>query len=173
MTREISVDELFNEDFKPAWLVQEETGSRTSLGAFLIFVFALRYGTVETCFKCGKPKQFYLLSNRRCFACAWCSKQIHPLAGTSLQKTQTPLWKWLEVANELKQHDMPAMEIKRRYGMTYKCAWRIKKVILKDFATHDILYAFVCGGRVNDALLTHYQFRFVNKRSTLYGRRAS
>lgn len=161
----ITTDELFSENFEPAWLVKQKEELRDIQSKFLRFVFLIRYGDVETCFKCSRPRKFYPVQNRKAFSCTWCGYQIFPLSGTSLSKSSTPIKKWLDAAALLKDPKTPAMKIKNICHVTYKTAWRMKKVILDDFNSRGIIRAFIYEDlKINDELLVHYQFKFVNKR---------
>lgn len=165
MSRMITVDELFAEDFEPAWLVRERRDIKDIQDKFLTFAFTLRYDNVETCFKCNSSKKFVLMGNRKAFSCQWCGKQIYPLAGTALHKSATPVKKWLGMATLLKDPTTTAMHLCRQFKVTYKTAWRIKNIILDDFSRRGILYAFIYEDlNINDELLVHYKFAFMNKR---------
>ncbi len=100
--------------------------------ACLEYIFNKRFGKDHTCPECGK-KGFYRVSNRKCYACAWCSYQIHPLAGTIFHKSATSLKDWFFAIFLMSQskNGVSAKEIERHLGVTYKTAWRIQKQIRK------------------------------------------
>jgi len=93
-------------------------------------IFKSRYGRGYTCPKCGKTG-FYRVKGRKCWACAWCAHQIHPLANTIFHKSDTPLRSWFFAILLMSQsrNGVSAKEIERHLGVTYKTAWRIQKQI--------------------------------------------
>lgn len=98
--------------------------------ACLEYIFKSRYGRQHTCPKCGKAG-FYRVKGRKCWACAWCGHQIHPLANTIFRKSETPLRSWFFALLLMSQsrNGVSAKEIQRHIGVTYKTAWRIQKQI--------------------------------------------
>ena len=96
----------------------------------LDYVFGQRYGKEYVCPKC-KKKGFYKVKDRKCYACAWCSHQIHPLADTIFHKSSTKLTDWFFAIFLMSQskNGVSAKEIERHLGVTYKTAWRIQKHI--------------------------------------------
>jgi len=107
----------FNEDFKDE-------------DACLDFVFNLRYGKNYECPKCHKTG-FYRVTDRKCYACAWCSYQLHPLAGTIFHKSPTNLKDWFFAIFLMSKskNGVSAKELERQLGVTYKCAWRMQRQI--------------------------------------------
>lgn len=94
--------------------------------ACLTYIFNRKYGANPTCPKCNK-QGFYRIKNRKCYACAWCSHQLHPTSGTIFHKSPTKLTLWfyaLYLAAQSK-NGVSAKELERQLGVTYKCAWRI------------------------------------------------
>ncbi|HEY1074727.1 MAG TPA: IS1595 family transposase [Patescibacteria group bacterium] len=94
--------------------------------ACLTYIFRRKYGSDPVCPKCGKTG-FYRVAKRKCFACAWCSHQLHPTAGSIFHKSPTKLTLWfyaLYLASQSK-NGVSAKELERHLGVTYKCAWRI------------------------------------------------
>ncbi len=96
----------------------------------LDYVFGQRYGKEYVCSKCNK-KGFYKVKDRKCYACAWCGYQIHPLAETIFHKSSTKLTDWFFAIFLMSQskNGVSAKEIERHLGVTYKTAWRIQKQI--------------------------------------------
>jgi len=96
----------------------------------LDYIFGQRYGKDSVCPKCGKTG-FYRVSDRKCYACAWCGHQIHPLANTIFHKSSTKLTDWFFAIFVMSQskNGVSAKEIERHLGVTYKTAWRIQKHI--------------------------------------------
>lgn len=96
----------------------------------LDYIFNSKYGADFPCPSCGKGK-FYRVKKRKCYACANCSYQLHPTAGTIFHKSSTKLSNWffaLFLASQSK-NGVSAKELERSLGVTYKCAWRIAKQI--------------------------------------------
>lgn len=93
----------------------------------------LRYGESLDCPKCGKHEKFYRINNMPEFQCAWCGHHIHPMAGTPFERTRTPLQKWLNATYlfTTMRHGVPAKELQRQLGVTYKTAWCIGHEIRK------------------------------------------
>jgi transposase-like protein len=100
--------------------------------ACLEFLFNLRYGKDYECPKCHKTG-FYRVSGRKCYACAWCSYQLHPLSGTIFHKSPTNLKDWLFAIFLISKskNGVAAKEIQRQIGVTYKAAWRMQRQIRK------------------------------------------
>lgn len=98
--------------------------------ACLEYVFNHRFGKDYPCPKCGKAS-WHKVAKRKVWACAWCSYQIHPLAGTIFRKSDTSLIYWFfalyKFANS--RNGVSAKELERDLGVTYKTAWRIAKQI--------------------------------------------
>lgn len=94
-------------------------------------IFENRYGDVDTCPKCHKETKFYRVNGRKCYACKWCSYQLHPLAETIFAKSETPLTKWFQAIYlfSISKNGVSAKEIERFAGVTYKTAWRMAKQI--------------------------------------------
>ncbi len=96
----------------------------------LDYIFNSKHGADFPCPSCGKGK-FYRVKKRKCYACANCSFQLHPTAGTIFHKSSTKLTNWffaLFLASQSK-NGVSAKELERALGVTYKCAWRIAKQI--------------------------------------------
>jgi len=98
--------------------------------ACLDYILSNRYGNHPICPKCGK-QSFHKVSNRKCYACAWCGYQIHPTAGTIFHKSSTSLTNWFFAIYLMSnsKNGVSAKELERHLGITYKTAWRIAKKI--------------------------------------------
>lgn len=94
-------------------------------------IFNQRYGALEVCPKCGKKTNFYKVLNRKCYACQFCSYQLHPLAGTIFHKSPTPLklWFYAIFLFSCSRNGVSAKELQRQLAVTYKTAWRMAKQI--------------------------------------------
>lgn len=93
-------------------------------------IFKERYST--KC-KCGRGK-LYRVRNRKCYACSMCGRQIFPLVGTMYEHSSTPLTSWFYALFLLDQSRgaMPVKALERQLGVTYKTAWRMKRLIMKS-----------------------------------------
>ena len=98
-------------------------------------VFANRYGHLENCPECKNSFSYHRVSDRKCYACAWCSFQIHPLANTIFHKSSTSLKNWFHAIFlfSVSKNGVSAMELQRQIGVTYKCAYRMGQQIRKLF----------------------------------------
>jgi transposase len=98
-------------------------------------IFGNRYGSLKDCPECHKRTNFYRVAGRKCWACQFCSYQLHPLSGTIFHKSETSLKTWFFAiflfANS--KNGVSAMEIMRQTGVTYKTAWRMARQIRKLF----------------------------------------
>lgn len=92
-----------------------------------------RYGHSLDCPKCGKHGKFSRVKKIPAYQCAWCGHHIHPMAGTPFYRSRTPLQKWFYAMYlfTTSRHGVPAKELQRQLGVTYKCAWRMGHEIRK------------------------------------------
>ncbi len=99
----------------------------------------LRYGESLDCPKCGKHGKFSRIKKMPAFACQWCGHHIHPMAGTPFENSRTPLQKWFYAIYlfTTTRHGVPAKELQRQLGVTYKCAWRMGHEIRKYMGKVD------------------------------------
>lgn len=102
-------------------------------------VFESRFGKGHACPKCAKKSTWSRMTATRAFACAWCGHHIHPTAGTLFEDTRTPLQLWFYAIYlfTTSRHGVPAKELERQLGVTYKCAWRMAHEIRKHMAEVD------------------------------------
>lgn len=100
---------------------------------------ALRYGESLDCPKCSKHGKFSRIKKMPAFQCAWCGHHIHPMSGTPFAKSRTSLQKWFYAMYlfTTTRHGVPAKELQRQLGVTYKCAWRIGTEIRKYMGKVD------------------------------------
>jgi transposase-like protein len=109
-------------------------------GACLDEIMRMRYGGMELqCPHCRKPSKFSRIAKRRAYACQWCGDHIYPCVGTVFEKSRTPLTKWFYAMYlfTASRHGVPARELERQLGVTYKCAWRIAHELRKLMAAAD------------------------------------
>jgi len=81
--------------------------------------------------ECSCGGTYKRLKNRKKFHCTKCSFQIAPMSGTIFEKSSTPLTLWFHaiwIFSNAKS-GISAKELERQLGVTYKCAWRILKLI--------------------------------------------
>jgi len=99
----------------------------------------VRYGNPLDCPKCGKHGLFHKHGKRPLYECQWCSHCISPKAGTPFEKSSTPLVKWFYAMYlfTTSRHGVPAKELQRQLGVTYKCAWRMGHEIRKYMTSVD------------------------------------
>ncbi len=104
--------------------------------ACLEHLWQTRYGNEVECLKCGKVGKFYRLSKKPAYSCPRCGHHIHPMVGTPFEKSHTPLQKWFYAMYlfTTTRHGVPAKELQRQLGVTYKCAWRMGHEIRKYMA---------------------------------------
>ena len=74
------------------------------------------------------------------YSCAYCRRQIYPLAGTVFHKSTTPLRIWffaLFLMTQTRGH-ITIRKLQKELGVTYKTAWRMhalfKKIIKQSEA---------------------------------------
>lgn len=110
--------------------------------ACLEYLWRSRYsadGMHARCPKCGAERTFrrYAISNRHgAWTCTTCGHHLHPTAGTIFHKSSTPLTAWfyavyLAVATDC---SIPARQLERELGVTYKTAWRMATLIRNQLA---------------------------------------
>jgi transposase-like protein len=103
-------------------------------------LFLIKYGESMDCPKCAKHGKFSKLTKQPAFQCSWCGYQIHPMAGTPFAKSRTPLQTWFYAMYlfTTSRHGIPAKELERQLGVTYKTAWRIGHEIRKYLGKVDL-----------------------------------
>ena len=101
----------------------------------LHIIFLNRYSGLKECYECNKPFSYHKISNRKCYACANCGHQLHPLANTIFHKSSTPLKNWFYAIFlfSIPNFEVSAKELERQLRVTYKCAYRMVKQIRKLF----------------------------------------
>ncbi len=109
--------------------------------ACLAKLMEINYGGDElTCPGCGvEDAKFHAMHGRRAYACQECGHHIYPAAGTIFHKSPTPLTKWFYAMYLMTstRHGVPAKELERQLGVTYKCAWRMAHELRKLMASAD------------------------------------
>lgn len=107
--------------------------------ACLTQVFDARFGQGHACPNCERAAKWYRIKATRAFACQWCGWHLHPTAGTLFEDTRTPLRLWFYAIYlfTTSRHGVPAKELQRQLGVTYKTAWRMGHEIRKHMAAVD------------------------------------
>ena len=107
--------------------------------ACLEHLMMLRFGNPMYCPKCGAEGQFAKLKKLPAYACPTCGHHIHPMVGTPFERSRTPLQKWFYAMYlfTTSRHGVPAKELQRQLGVTYKTAWRMGHEIRKYMANVD------------------------------------
>ena len=107
--------------------------------ACLEHLMMLRFGNPMYCPKCGAEGQFAKLKKLPAYACPTCGHHIHPMVGTPFERSRTPLQKWFYAMYlfTTSRHGVPAKELQRQLGVTYKTAWRMGHEIRKYMGDVD------------------------------------
>jgi len=107
--------------------------------ACLDHLMKIRHGEIQECPKCGKTGKFSRIKKLPAYQCSWCGHHIHPMVGTPFEKSRTPLQKWFYAMYlfTTSRHGVPAKELQRQLGVTYKTAWRMGHEIRKYMGVVD------------------------------------
>ena len=107
--------------------------------ACLEHLMMLRFGNPMYCPKCGAEGQFAKLKKLPAYACPTCGHHIHPMVGTPFERSRTPLQKWFYAMYlfTTSRHGVPAKELQRQLGVTYKTAWHMGHELRKYMAAVD------------------------------------
>lgn len=124
---------------KQTYTIQEFFRQFPDDDACLAHVMQVRYGTRFECPKCGKDATFHKRSKRPAYECSNCGHDINPMVGTPFERTRTPLQKWFYAMYlfTTSRHGVPAKELQRQLGVTYKTAWRMGHELRKYMAQID------------------------------------
>jgi transposase-like protein len=107
--------------------------------ACLEHIFTIRFGQGHACPKCERKANWYKIQAERAYSCQWCGHHLHPTVGTPFEDSRTPLQLWFYAIYlfTTSRHGVPAKELERQLGVTYKCAWRMGHEIRKHIAQVD------------------------------------
>src|SRR5208337_2555552 len=107
--------------------------------ACLAHLMKTRFGEKLNCPKCKRYAKFYKIKKQPLYVCQWCGHHIHPMVGTPFENSHTPLQKWFYAMYlfTTSRHGVPAKELQRQLGITYKTAWRMAHEIRKYMARVD------------------------------------
>ena len=99
-----------------------------------------RVGLRSTCRRCDRPRRFHRLRQRRAYTCQFCGVHVYPCVGTVFEGSRTPLVKWFYAVYLFasSRHGVPARELERQLGVTYRCAWRMVHKIRQFMAEMDV-----------------------------------
>jgi len=105
--------------------------------ACLHHLMETRYGGLEfDCPKCKRASKFHRVRSERSHVCQWCGHHVYPCVGTPMEGSKTPLHKWFYAIFLFthSRHGVPAKELQRQLGVTYKTAWRMAHLIREQMA---------------------------------------
>lgn len=102
-------------------------------------IFDVRFGQGFECPKCEKASNWYRIKAERAYSCQWCGHHLHPTVGTPFEKSRTALQLWFYAIYlfTTTRHGVPAKELERQLGVTYKTAWRMAGLIREHMADVD------------------------------------
>ena len=102
-------------------------------------IMGMKFGPTPSCPGCGADTKFHRITKRRAYACQHCGHHVYPCVGTPFEKSRTSLQKWFFAMYLFtsSKHGVPAKELERQLGVTYKTAWRIAHELRKLMASAD------------------------------------
>lgn len=134
-------------------------------------IFQNRYGELECCPACGViGATFHRVTGRKCYACAHCGYQLHPLAQTIFHKSSTPLIDWFYAIYlfSVSKNGVAAKELERHLGVTYKTAHRMARQIRSLMSEDGSIGGFGTPVEIDE---TYIGGR--HKRSDRYGKKSA
>ena len=107
--------------------------------ACLNHLFDCRFGQGYKCPKCERKAKWYRLKSERAYCCGVCGHHLHPTVGTLFEDSRTSLQSWFLAIYMFttSRHGVPAKELQRQLGVTYKTAWRMGHQIRNHMAEVD------------------------------------
>jgi transposase-like protein/Zn ribbon nucleic-acid-binding protein len=102
-------------------------------------LFDVRFGQGYKCPKCQRKAKWYRIHAERAFCCGVCGHHLHPTVGTLFEDSRTSLQSWFLAIYlfTTSRHGVPAKELERQLGVTYKTAWRMGHQIRNHMAQVD------------------------------------
>ena len=99
-------------------------------------IMSMKFGEKSHCPGCGAETKFHRITKRRAYVCQLCGHHVYPCVGTPFEKSRTSLQKWFYAMYlfTTTKHGVPAKELERQLGVTYKTAWRIAHELRKLMA---------------------------------------
>ena len=124
---------------KASATIQEFLAKFSTAEACLQHLFDTRFGQGHVCPSCNKKAKWYRIQAERAYSCQWCGHHLHPTVGTPFEDSRTPLQLWFYAIYlfTTSRHGVPAKELERQLGVTYKTAWRMADLIRKHMAQVD------------------------------------
>lgn len=91
------------------------------------------------CPVCDKERKFHRIKSRASYACDSCGKHLHPMKGTIFEKSTTSLQLWFYAMFLMASTGcgIPAKQLERELGVTYKTAWRMFNKIRNELMNDD------------------------------------
>jgi transposase-like protein len=119
------------EEAKASLTIREFLAQFSTDEACLEHLFNIRFGQGHICPKCAKKSNWFRFKAERAYACQWCGHHLHPTVGTPFEDSRTPLQLWFYAIYlfTTSRHGVPAKELERQLGVTYKTAWRMAHLI--------------------------------------------
>ena len=101
-------------------------------------LFHLRWKNGYICPYCGS-KSYCELKSRPLYQCNKCHHQTSLTAGTLFSHSKLPLTTWFLAIYLITQdkNSISALELKRKLGISYNAAWRIKHKLMQVMKEHD------------------------------------
>lgn len=102
-------------------------------------LFETRFSQSYKCPKCKEKTKWHRIKAERAYSCQRCGHHLHPTAGTLFQDSRTSLQSWFYAMYlfTTSRHGVPAKELERQLGVTYKTAWRMGHQIRNHMAQVD------------------------------------
>src|SRR5580658_5210322 len=116
---------------KASITIQEFLAKYSNAEACLQHLFETRFGQGHVCTACNRAAKWYRIEAERAYSCQWCGNHLHPTVGTPFEDSRTPLQLWFYAIYlfTTSRHGVPAKELERQLGVTYKTAWRMAHLI--------------------------------------------
>ena len=85
------------------------------------------------CTRCHKITKHFRIRSKKAYSCEFCGVQVSPTADTIFHKSATPLRLWFYAIFLMAstRTGIPAKQLERELGVTYKTAWRMFSQIRK------------------------------------------
>jgi len=102
-------------------------------------LFDVRFGQSHECPKCEKGTKWHRIKAERAYSCQSCGHHLHPTVRTIFEGSRTSLQSWFYAIYLFtsSRHGVPAKELERQLGVTYKTAWRMGHKIREHMAAVD------------------------------------